>query len=93
LPRALAAHARENVIIYAPTIAEVEATAELLRQAGIAALSYHGQMDPALRKRNQEAWMSEEIPVMVGTIAFGLGINKASVRAGGAPALLHREAR
>jgi ATP-dependent DNA helicase RecQ len=81
LLRALAAHAGENVIIYAPTIAEVEDTVELLRQNGIAALPYHGQMDAALRKRNQEAWMSEEVPVMVGTIAFGLGINKASVRA------------
>jgi ATP-dependent DNA helicase RecQ len=33
------------------------------------------------RRRNQERWMSDEVRVLVGTIAFGLGINKASVRA------------
>src|SRR5262249_59661298 len=31
--------------------------------------------------RNQERWMSDEVRVLVGTIAFGLGINKADVRA------------
>jgi len=33
------------------------------------------------RRRNQERWMSDEVRVLVGTIAFGLGINKATVRA------------
>src|SRR5438270_11405504 len=33
------------------------------------------------RRRNQERWTSDEVRVMVGTIAFGLGINKAAVRA------------
>ena len=33
------------------------------------------------RRRNQERWMSDEVRVLVGTIAFGLGINKAAVRA------------
>jgi ATP-dependent DNA helicase RecQ len=38
-------------------------------------------MDGDERSRNQERWMSDEVRVLVGTIAFGLGINKASVRA------------
>src|SRR5438046_6506137 len=38
-------------------------------------------MDTANRHRNQERWMSDEVPVLVGTLAFGLGINKAAVRA------------
>ena len=33
------------------------------------------------RRHNQERWMADEVRVLVGTIAFGLGINKASVRA------------
>src|SRR5437879_7617090 len=38
-------------------------------------------MDARTRRRNQERWMSDEVLVLVGTIAFGLGINKAAVRA------------
>jgi ATP-dependent DNA helicase RecQ len=74
-------HADSNVIVYAPTITRVEATVDSLAEQGISAVAYHGQMEPAMRKRNQERWMSDEVRVLVGTIAFGLGINKASVRA------------
>jgi ATP-dependent DNA helicase RecQ len=70
-----------NVIVYAPTIASVESTAAQLNANGIPAVPYHGQMEAAVRKRNQEKWMADEARVIVGTIAFGLGINKASVRA------------
>jgi ATP-dependent DNA helicase RecQ len=38
-------------------------------------------MDTSERRRNQERWMSDEVRILVGTIAFGLGINKATVRA------------
>jgi ATP-dependent DNA helicase RecQ len=38
-------------------------------------------MDTDTRRRNQERWTSDEVRVLVGTIAFGLGINKAAVRA------------
>ena len=70
-----------NIIIYEPTIARVEQTVDFLEERGIAATAYHGKMENAMRKRNQEAWMSDEVRVLVGTIAFGLGINKANVRA------------
>ncbi len=78
---ALRKYSGSNVIIYAPTIATVESTVKFLAGEGIAAICYHGQMDSTTRRRNQEAWMSGEVPVLVGTVAFGLGINKASVRA------------
>jgi ATP-dependent DNA helicase RecQ len=70
-----------NVIVYAPTIASVEETVDFLAERDISAIPYHGQMDSRTRQRNQERWMSDEIQVLVGTIAFGLGINKAAVRA------------
>ena len=70
-----------NLIIYAPTIAKVGETIALLERNKIAALPYHGKMDAENRRQNQERWMSDEVRVLVGTIAFGLGINKAAVRA------------
>ena len=82
LLRALAATiAGQNVIVYAPTIARVEETVDFLEEQRIAAIGYHGKMEAAARRRNQERWMSDEVRVLVGTIAFGLGINKAAVRA------------
>ncbi len=70
-----------NVIVYSPTIAKVEETVDFLEEQGIAAVPYHAKMQGEERRRNQERWMSDEVRVLVGTIAFGLGINKASVRA------------
>jgi ATP-dependent DNA helicase RecQ len=81
LLEALRAHAGSNVIVYAPTIARVDETVDFLADNGIEAIPYHGKMDGGQRRRNQERWMSDEVPVLVGTLAFGLGINKASVRA------------
>jgi ATP-dependent DNA helicase RecQ len=81
LIRALRFYAKSNVIVYAPTIKRVEETVDFLEENGIAAVPYHGKMDANTRKANQERWTSDEVRVLVGTIAFGLGINKADVRA------------
>jgi ATP-dependent DNA helicase RecQ len=81
LERALRNYSEGNVIVYAPTIARVEETVDALEEQGIPAVAYHGKMEADERRRNQERWMSDEVRVLVGTIAFGLGINKASVRA------------
>ena len=70
-----------NVIVYSPTIARVEETVDFLENQGIPAVGYHAKMDSRDRRQNQERWMSDEVRVLVGTIAFGLGINKATVRA------------
>ena len=81
LVRALKNVREGNIIVYSPTIARVEETVDMLEEHGIAAIGYHGKMEASERRRNQECWMSDEVRVLVGTIAFGLGINKASVRA------------
>jgi ATP-dependent DNA helicase RecQ len=67
--------------VYAPTIRLVEETVDLLADRRVAAVPYHGQMENAERRQNQERWMNDEVRVLVGTIAFGLGINKPAVRA------------
>jgi ATP-dependent DNA helicase RecQ len=81
LARALQTYRGSNVIVYSPTTKRVDDTVDFLKEQGIKAIGYHGKMTTAERTRNQERWMSDEIPVLVGTLAFGLGINKAAVRA------------
>jgi ATP-dependent DNA helicase RecQ len=81
LLKALSQYANANVIVYAPTINKVEETVDFLEEHGIPAIAYHGKMDNDSRRENQERWMSDEVRVLIGTVAFGLGINKAAVRA------------
>lgn len=80
LLRAIRHHKGESIIVYASTIKMVEETAALLNDRGIPALHYHGKMDADARRAHQEQWMNGEVDVMVGTLAFGLGINKPDVR-------------
>jgi ATP-dependent DNA helicase RecQ len=81
LIRAIRNYREGSIIVYAPTIARVEETVDELAAQGIPSVGYHGKMSAEDRKRNQERWMSDEVRVLVGTIAFGLGINKPAVRA------------
>ena len=78
---ALDFYSEGNVILYAPTVKSVDENAAVLARRGLPVVAYHGQMDAAARQKNQEAWMSGEKRILVGTIAFGLGINKPDVRA------------
>jgi ATP-dependent DNA helicase RecQ len=80
LMNALQHHDGSNIIIYAPTIAKVEETVAILEERGISAIGYHGKMNGDTRRRNQERWMSDDVRVLVGTVAFGMGINKVDVR-------------
>jgi len=70
-----------SIIVYSPTITRVGDTVDFLAENGIAAIGYHGQMESTARRESQEKWMADEVRVMVGTMAFGLGINKPAVRA------------
>jgi ATP-dependent DNA helicase RecQ len=81
LLRTLRNYQDRSVIVYSPTIARVKETVNFLEAQQIPAIGYHGKMEAAERRNNQERWMADEVRVLVGTIAFGLGINKASVRA------------
>jgi ATP-dependent DNA helicase RecQ len=81
LVSALRYYREGNVIVYSPTISRVEETVNFLASEGIEAVPYHAKMQAEDRRKNQERWMSDEVRVLVGTIAFGLGINKATVRA------------
>src|ERR1700729_4224234 len=72
LVNALHSYTEGSVIVYAPTISKVEETVDFLEDQGLPAAAYHGKMDSTARRRNQERWMSDEVRVLVGTIAFGL---------------------
>lgn len=67
-------------IIYCLSRKKVEELAEILRVNDIKALPYHAGMDSATRSANQDAFLMEQIDVIVATIAFGMGIDKPDVR-------------
>jgi ATP-dependent DNA helicase RecQ len=67
-------------IIYCLSRKKVEEIAELLNINGIKALPYHAGLDAAVRAHNQDAFLMEEVDVIVATIAFGMGIDKPDVR-------------
>ena len=70
----------QSGIIYASTRKEVERIYHLLESKKIAAGMYHGGMSEQLRSENQEAFLYDQVQVMVATNAFGMGINKSNVR-------------
>lgn len=76
----LRAHADQSGIVYCSTQKKVEDLAATLNANDIKALPYHGGMDSASRHRNQRAFMVDDVPVMVATIAFGMGVDKPDVR-------------
>ena len=67
-------------IIYCLSRKKVEEIAETLQVNGIKALPYHAGMDAAMRTSTQDAFLMEDIDVIVATIAFGMGIDKPDVR-------------
>jgi ATP-dependent DNA helicase RecQ len=73
-------HKGESGIIYRTTRDSVTATAGFLASHGIKALPYHAGLSAEAREKNQEAFNRDEVPVIVATIAFGMGIDKSNVR-------------
>ena len=67
-------------IIYCLSRKRVEDLAETLRINDISALPYHAGMDANTRAANQDAFLHEDVDVIVATIAFGMGIDKPDVR-------------
>src|SRR5512146_428305 len=81
----LANEARRPAIVYAVSRKQSEMLAEELRGGSgktrkIAAAAYHAGLDAETRERVQRAFQSGELEVVVATIAFGMGIDKADIR-------------
>jgi ATP-dependent DNA helicase RecQ len=67
-------------IIYCLSRKKVEEIAEALKVNGIKAAPYHAGLDAKERAKTQDAFLMEELNVIVATIAFGMGIDKPDVR-------------
>ncbi|HJU44683.1 MAG TPA: DNA helicase RecQ [Vicinamibacterales bacterium] len=73
-------HRGQAGIIYCTSRKEVEALAQWLQDTGWRARPYHAGMADDERHRNQDAFLNEEIDLMVATVAFGMGIDRSDVR-------------
>jgi ATP-dependent DNA helicase RecQ len=73
-------HKGKSGIIYCLSRKKVEEIAELLNVNDIKALPYHAGLDSNIRMANQDAFLNEDVDVIVATIAFGMGIDKPDVR-------------
>ncbi|RTE09092.1 DNA helicase RecQ [Paenibacillus whitsoniae] len=76
----VAGHTHQPGIIYAATRKDVEELYELLRKKGFAAGKYHAGLTDDERSYMQEAFLYDDIRVMIATNAFGMGIDKSNVR-------------
>lgn len=70
----------QSGIIYAITRAKVEQLSETLNDRGFKTRPYHAGLSEAVRTKNQEALINDEIEAIVATVAFGMGIDKSNVR-------------
>ena len=73
-------HPGKSGIIYCLSRKKVEELAAILRANDIKAQAYHAGLDSATRTQTQDAFLMEDIDVIVATIAFGMGIDKPDVR-------------
>ena len=76
----MARHRGESGIVYCLSRKKTEETAALLAASGVHALPYHAGMEMGARDEHQNIFMTEPGVVIVATIAFGMGIDKADVR-------------
>jgi ATP-dependent DNA helicase RecQ len=73
-------HRGHSGIIYCGKRRQVEELSAALNANGWPALPYHAGLDDTVRSQNQEQFSRDKVPLIVATIAFGLGINKPNVR-------------
>ncbi|MCR8557853.1 DNA helicase RecQ [Mucilaginibacter sp. BJC16-A38] len=73
-------HKEDSGIIYCLSRKSTESLAADLKDAGFLAEPYHAGLDNGVKARTQEAFLRDEVRIIVATIAFGMGINKSNVR-------------
>lgn len=67
-------------IVYVTLQKTAEIVANLLVQQGLPATAYHAGLDSELRQQIQQDFMQQNAPIVVATIAFGMGIDKSDIR-------------
>jgi DNA topoisomerase-3 len=77
---ALGPEERRPALVYVPSRRAAEEVARSLAAAGFRAAPYHAGLEASVRSRTQDAFQRGEIEVVVATIAFGMGIDKADIR-------------
>jgi ATP-dependent DNA helicase RecQ len=70
----------DSGIIYCLSRKSTESVAADLKAEGFAAEPYHAGLDNSVKALTQEAFLRDEVKIIVATIAFGMGINKSNVR-------------
>jgi ATP-dependent DNA helicase RecQ len=70
----------QSGIIYCFSRKQVDELSEYLERRGYSVRPYHAGLDDEARRRNQEAFIRDDVQIIVATIAFGMGINKPNVR-------------
>ena len=70
----------EPAIIYCGSRKATEEMSQTLTERGFAAEAYHAGLEPEVRRSVQEGFIRDRTPIVVATIAFGMGINKPDVR-------------
>ncbi len=70
----------DSGIIYCLSRNATEQTAAFLREHGVDARAYHAGMESRARTEAQDAFINDDIDVMVATVAFGMGIDKKNIR-------------
>ncbi len=73
-------HENDAGIIYCLRRRDVDELAAALQKKGVKAMPYHAGMAGEQRQTTQEAFSSEQIDVVVATVAFGMGIDRSNVR-------------
>ena len=73
-------HRNQSAIIYCFSRQETEDLAEDLNARGFSARPYHAGLEGETRRRTQEDFIRDRVPIIVATIAFGMGINKPDIR-------------
>ncbi|MEP4535287.1 MAG: DNA helicase RecQ [Cyclobacteriaceae bacterium] len=80
LIRIVKEHKGESGIVYCLSRKKVEEIAGFLKVNGVKVAPYHAGMEAKERMGNQDAFLNEDVDVIVATIAFGMGIDKPDVR-------------